>query len=254
MPWVGTGTSPFLPAVSQCHEVLPHACHFIYLPCPGGKGMPIFVPDISHYHQVMTWAHSSPLLYHSTAMWDTSRILCVSSVPQHLCVATLHACPHNILAPTSPCKGTNRVTHISTKSQYWHGWYPWNLPAVPNGRASTPVSTYIHTYIHTHTHTHTHPSCPISGTCCHGLTCSYSWRVAVWKHEHSCLHPYHDPAMNYTAWVWLFANTLCLALPPAGHGTPVYASAISQGHHMAAWAHLFASTRWHGHTCAHASM
>ena len=114
------------------------------------------------------------------------------------------------------------------------------------------LHTYIHTYTHTHTHTHT--SCPISGTCCHGLTCSYSWRVAVWKHKHSCLHPYHDPAMNYTAWVWLFANTLCLALPPAGHGTPVHASAISQGHHMAAWAHLFASTRWHGHTCAHASM
>lgn len=67
--------------------------------------------------------------------------------------------------------------------------------------------------------------------------------------------------MNHTARAWLFAYTLCLALPSGGHGTPVHTSATSQDHRTAVRAHLFtsllcpsASTQWHDHACGHTSL
>lgn len=102
----------------------------------------------------------------------------MSAVSQHLRVAAQHACPHNLRAPASLCKGTNRVSHISTKSHV--------LPC----DGIHGLSQQYQMVVPAHLFLHTHLPCPSYGTCYHGYTYSHSWRVAAWKHEHErCCTP-----------------------------------------------------------------
>lgn len=76
----------------------------------------------------------------------------MSAVSQHFCVAAQHACPHHTYVPTSLCKGTNRVTHISTKSH-----------VVPYDGIHG-ISQQYQRVVLTHLFLHTRLPCPSYGT------------------------------------------------------------------------------------------
>lgn len=182
--------------------------------------------------------HSSPLLYPSAAMWaQAGFFVCL------LCPST------SMWQPNIPVHTTSMSPLHHVGAQIGLLIYQPSPSAAMGWHSHTPSHPWRQMVVQARLflHTHTHLSCPIYGTRCHGYTYSHSWYVAVWEQEHSCLHPYRDPAMNYAARVWPFAYTLCLALTPGGYGTPVHASVTSllcPG----------APTQWHDHACVHDSL